>query len=59
MKKHFVILHNIVRTSISMNLPVKSFINKGVTKGAIKIAIAVIVIDNAILHTDILPCTLT
>ena len=43
----FTILHIIANTSISMNSPAKNFINNGVTKGAIKVAIEVMVIDKA------------
>ena len=43
----FTMLHIIVNTLISMNSPARNFISNGVTKGAIKVAIEVMVIDNA------------
>src|SRR5690606_25657943 len=43
----FTILQVMAKTSISMNSPASNFINKGVTKGAIKVAMEVIVSDNA------------
>ena len=41
------ISHIIFITSISISSPAKSFINSGVTKGAINVVIEVIVMDNA------------
>ena len=42
-----IILHIIAKISISINSPASKLINRGVIKGAIKVAIDVIVMDNA------------
>ena len=49
MGKRIILLisHIILVTSISTNSPAKSFISKGVTNGAIKVVIEVMVIESA------------